>query len=524
MKYFISFMFLITSVNAFAALPEPVPVPKLQGCAAAPNLDTLNKTCMNTVTESNASCIGRVKLASQAATAAPTPITPGVADPAMQTQAIAKKKFAINSDVQRACQEAYENTQEACGQAKSAADQAKMSPSVEGDTQCNITLPRNIGALEQTISRAKSTYGGIAVLTEMDASQSLVDLKSARNTEVKAVGDGSTTPVNPQEESWFQRNGAYVVGAGMLGVGALALLNNSGSKSGSQQQQNQNSSPSPSPSPTVTPAACSADSDYNNSACTDTLVTSCASATSNLCAAFTNNYCGLDDANDVTPSGSGAGNKTTFCRSKVSARFCATGNGTCATCEYLTQQSKDICKTNPTLCVAQNTPAQIAAKQAACPSDPLYADASILQGYGGNVDGSLDEPNLPSGTTSTLVSTNPSTTGTIGTPATGKNTSTGTTVFTGKYNSAISASSAGSKPGITSASAIPTGTRKPSSTGNSEYLAGGQGAYATASAYKGAASEVSDSLGRNLFDKNSKTLNIWCKSVSCRNVGAAVTN
>ena len=528
MKYFISFMFLITSVSAHAtgAVSVPTFVP------STPHSE-LDVKCKQAVENANKSFSAVFVLNEQGTISAIESMQgghSGIRGQGATGTVVQRTGAAVNAGSTDIFSKALGICEKGCAPSLN----ANWNDLTTEGREKREAIGKNFSAARDAISECRRIFrpviveGTVATAQNLNAGAGSAAVRDAANV-------GPSAPTNPQEETWFQRNGAYVVGAGMLGVAGMALLSNSGSKSGSQQQQ-QNSSPSPSPSPTTTTTACTSDSDYNNSACTDTLVTSCASATSNLCAAFTNNYCGLDDANDVTPSGSGAGNKTTFCRSKVSARFCATGNSTCATCEYLTQQSKDICKTNPTLCVAQNTPEQIAAKQAACPSDPLYADASILQGYGSNVDGSLDQPNLPSGTTSTLVSTNPSTTSnSIGTttgstagsttPTTSKNTATGTTVFTGKYNSSLSTSSSSSKPGITSASATPASgsNRKPA--GSSETFSGGQGAYATASAYRGAASEVSESLGRNLFDKNSKTLNIWCKSVACQSVAArSVTN
>lgn len=504
-KFFLAFSLLLSPSLSFAGFPPPVTEIKIQEANTSPVVYSAYRGCLKAVQEGNLKCSKAVAEIDALQTLSATQedqllkartdnSAPGMKEIGEAlTSNLNKKKTAL-AGVQSLCTPAAANCESGCeiiaACAEAISDTAK---SAGNKLACE--------SAETMRKQCKISFAGAAELAGADLAGTNAAL--LRSSDVTARVTGGTPPP-PEGESWFQRNGAWVVGAGLVGVGAAALLSNSGGSSGGQQYQN---SPSPSPSPTPatgTGTVCTTEAEATTTTCAATFVTNCTANPAGAgCATFTSNYCGLADASSVTPSGSGAGNKTTYCRSVVSTRFCAqTGTSACVTCEYQAQMSKAICKTNiennPTLCASQNTQTQIDAKKAACPSDPVYADNSILQTTAPNAG--LDAPVLPTGTTSTVTGTG-----------------SGTGVYTGQYYS----SDAEKKSGLAASSASGAASRGVASTGSTSVSSGGYGSYATASVYKGAASEITPTMGRNLFDKNSKTLQNWCYSVQCRNVGAA---
>lgn len=505
MKVFIAFMFLLTSVTAQAEIPLP------EFIQPSPAQD-LDSACRKGVAKADGELVRASALDEKAkidvGRAASAPVT-GQANQGTAQTTISATAAKANAEVVQAYTDGLTACTGPCDASmrKNIELQGNGSGS-EGDAGVTAAdrakFKKNAEEAQRSVARCQEVFSPRIALAKVAAVKSGADAATAVGVTAAATTGTPTAP--PEGESWFQRNGAWVVGAGLVGVGAAALLSNSGGSSGGQQYQN---SPSPSPSPTPatgTGTVCTTEAEATTTTCAATFVTNCTANPAGAgCATFTSNYCGLADASSVTPSGSGAGNKTTYCRSVVSTRFCAqTGTSACVTCEYQAQMSKAICKTNiennPTLCASQNTQTQIDAKKAACPSDPVYADNSILQTTAPNAG--LDAPVLPTGTTSTV---------------TGTGSGTGTGVYTGKYYS----SDAEKKSGLAASSASGTASRGVASTGSTSVSSGGYGSYATASVYKGAASEITPTMGRNLFDKNSKTLQNWCYSVQCRNVGAA---
>lgn len=422
-----------------------------------------------------------------------------------------------------ACLSAVRDCSSACSKSWNKDIEGHSKP---GD--CKIEFGKNVDVAKEIKGLCYSEYGdrvekGIAADAEAKKA-----LAGAGKTKAAAEGGGSE---KNEEGSWMQRNGWIPVAALMAGVGALAFFGSKGGGSQQPQQQN-NNSPSPSPSPTSTTGttgACAEDSSYNNPDCASQFVTACtANPTTTGCMTFTNYYCGFADNTASAVSGSGPGMtgtaKASYCRMAVSTRFCASNPTGCATCEFLTQLQKPICKTNidsnPQLCSAQKSDAQIEAQKTACANDPVYAENgqnSILQLT--TTDGT-EVPVLPTGSTSTVGTTTPTGTSTT-------TTTTGTDAFTGRYyssntdsGSASTLAASSAKSGLTAALA----DRKiASADGMATPNYGSRVSYATASTYKGAESEVSESMGRNLFDKNTKTLQLWCKSVSCRSVNGAAT-
>jgi len=527
MRIFIALVFLLTSVNVHGTVLKvpPVALPTLTSCPSIPEIEQANEACTNGVKKAVAECEGRVAAYNGALPATAAAVAPSGQSAQGETGAAAGQvQGGVNADVVRGCATAVEMCTEPCREAQAVNDRARTNSVSEGGSasSCQTAIERNIGQLTKTIGQCKSSYGAVAALSAGqtgaaagEVTKSTETANAARGTESESardkIAEEEAAKKAAEEGGGWKKYAPWVVGAGMLGVGAMALFGNKGSSNNGQQQNQQtssNNSSSSSQSSTNTGAPCTQEANITDTSCASTFVTQCtADNTSAICKKFANSYCGFaDDATSAT-SGSGAGmtssNKTTFCRMNVSQRFCASGNTTCATCEYMTQLNKPICKTNleqnPTLCSAQKTDAQIQSQKSACPTDPVYAEngaGSILQTVS---TGSTETPQIPTGSTSNAA--NPTT------PTTG----TGSGVFTGKYYS--SNTSAGA---MTAASAKRGVAGYTGSTG----ISSGGFSIATASTYKGAESEITATMGKNLFDKNSKMLQQWCYSVQCRSVRA----
>lgn len=526
MRIFIALVFLLTSVNVNAAGGGFV------YCPSTPAISKeANEACQAAYDAGVTECLKFAGVADQQGTAAVDSIRKQV-----QQQADAMKQGAsagaqsqtiggvANSAISAACNASYQACYSKCKEAASQNMNA-MSQVDTSDLECIKKYQTNEGIISDLQSNKCTQYKAIAAVTAPNAAQDLAAAGQSTTTEkaVEGTPHRSATAADKQveidaakkaeEEGGWKKYAPWVVGAGMLGVGAMALFGNKGSGSGQQQNQqsSSNNSSSNQSSSTTTGAPCTQEANITDTSCSSTFVTQCSTDNSTtVCKKFTNYYCGFaDDATSAT-SGTGEGmsssNKTTFCRMNVSQRFCASGNTSCATCEYMTQLNKPICKTNleqnPTLCSAQKSDTQIESQKSACPTDPVYAEngaSSILQTV---ATGSTETPQIPTGATSNAA--NSTTTG------------TGSGTFTGKYYS----SNASSKSTLTAASAKRTVAGYTGSTG----ISSGGVSIAAASTYKGAASEITATMGRNLFDKNSKMLQQWCYSVQCRNVRPSTQN
>jgi len=113
------------------------------------------------------------------------------------------------------------------------------------------------------------------------------------------------------------------------------------------------------------------------------------------CSLFSQRFCGTSGTDSivvVTPSddpplnprndspplgGTGEGVGSPFCTNYTAYNFCRTaGRENCPSCQQLQVNSSAACQSNPALCLAQNSPDQLQAARAACPTDPIFATAA----------------------------------------------------------------------------------------------------------------------------------------------------
>ncbi len=135
------------------------------------------------------------------------------------------------------------------------------------------------------------------------------------------------------------------------------------------------------------------------STATSTTAQASAANTAAECGAFQSRYCSsttgpgyseniqLENGAivQINLSGSGEGLGSGYCQSTVAANFCqSAGRSECPSCRQLATNQSPACLQNPALCLAQNSPDQVAAARTSCPMDPVFSNpnmASIAGGY-----------------------------------------------------------------------------------------------------------------------------------------------
>ncbi len=106
------------------------------------------------------------------------------------------------------------------------------------------------------------------------------------------------------------------------------------------------------------------------------------------CQKFQNIYCS-DEPSDMIQNASakplekGTGNSSSYCKALTAHNYCqgdVAGRSQCPSCLELSAMQTQACKDNPSLCLAQNSPEQIAANKSMCPNDPKYEDVNYVKG------------------------------------------------------------------------------------------------------------------------------------------------
>lgn len=154
--------------------------------------------------------------------------------------------------------------------------------------------------------------------------------------------------------------------------------------------------------------------------CNDTYLAKCAEDfSSSVCKNFSGRYCAAvssqTPANNSTPvnqtdsgviiasaedkdiKGEGVGSQ--FCFTVQATDFCTASNrAECPSCQQLQTNKAAACKSNPALCLAQNSKTDIDAAKTSCPNDPLFSNPDYMAGGGSKVPSELqtgEDPILP---------------------------------------------------------------------------------------------------------------------------------
>lgn len=183
-------------------------------------------------------------------------------------------------------------------------------------------------------------------------------------------------------------SGLLGAAAGMLG----AMMNKK--KDQKPQQMPQLPQPQPQDGALLPNGAidCSKPDAHRYSACNDHLVQDCMGQMGTArCNAFSDRYCGsttpvnLGDGAAASSSGSGEGRGSQFCRTVMATNFCKqAGRSNCPSCLQLAAFNSPACRSNPAMCVAQNSPDQINQARQTCPTDPAFSDPAFANVGGGS--------------------------------------------------------------------------------------------------------------------------------------------
>lgn len=156
---------------------------------------------------------------------------------------------------------------------------------------------------------------------------------------------------------------------------------------------------------------CSKDDASEFQGCNGVLETMCMKTMDDpRCQKFAARYCGGGETNALprvdkippvfisssssaaaTPGVPGEGMGSPFCRASMAHNYCKAGGRTsCPSCIQIERQKLTVCQETPALCLAQNSPADIAKAKLTCPTDPLFSDPAYLAGLnpGGSGTGS----------------------------------------------------------------------------------------------------------------------------------------
>lgn len=270
---------------------------------------------------------------------------------------------------------------------------------------------------------------------------------------------------------------------------------------------------------------CTKDTAWEYSDCNEQEATACASNLSDsTCQQFSGRYCSVDAAEGTTVDGytkdkNGEGIGTAFCDKVAATNYCAaSGRDQCPSCLQLNNSQLAACQANPSLCLAQNTAAQIEQAKTTCPDDPIFANPEYTAGGSATVT----DPNAPD-----PVVSDPNATAVTATDATSNSASapSSTSFVTASANSpaAVASSAMGQAPDVASGSG---------STGfNSGGMGGGMGvasvggrtasggilpgrvasASASGGINRGPASDVSGQYSSSLFLESSQAIAKRCQ-------------
>lgn len=225
--------------------------------------------------------------------------------------------------------------------------------------------------------------------------------RSSANTNASCASDAGKTADNSSSNAQPQSSGGAGSGSGggsmmpMLAVGALAGLAGYmlGKKMAEKKDEDKDDDSAKLPNGQYD---CSKKDAYKFSACDGNLELSCrANLESETCVNFAARFCGAPapqsgPAPAVLPldsaAQSGAGIGSPFCKLVMATNYCKPGGReACPSCLQIAKDKSPACQQNPALCLAQNSPEQIAQAKNSCPTDPMFADPKYAGGGGGQV-------------------------------------------------------------------------------------------------------------------------------------------
>jgi len=217
--------------------------------------------------------------------------------------------------------------------------------------------------------------------------------------------------------------------------------------------------------------------------------------------------------------GTGAGQDQPYCQTTYATAYCKDGaNAACPACLQLQAGQSQACQANPALCIAQNSPSQVADAQRTCPGDPAIALYERTSGaFTGGVAGA-PPITLPVDATQTLA-TAPGAGGGISTssgPSGGPSSGISTSSVHGKPHAGQSSEMAnregqtgynGRDGGGAAANSLSSVNKITSS--SREVASGGVQVSSVASA--GPASDVQGQFGPSLFAMGSQIIRQHCQ-------------
>jgi hypothetical protein len=87
---------------------------------------------------------------------------------------------------------------------------------------------------------------------------------------------------------------------------------------------------------------------------------------------------------------SGEGLGTPFCKMVIATNYCSqSGRDRCPSCVQLAINRSPVCASDPALCLAQNSAAQIDQARQTCPTDPAFSDPAYAAGGGAQLPAQL---------------------------------------------------------------------------------------------------------------------------------------
>lgn len=244
------------------------------------------------------------------------------------------------------------------------------------------------------ISEMLASVGGEKAGLDQAATESEMTRQAAEN-QSGAAGGGSGGGMSPMM--------AGLLGAA-LGAGAAMLMNK---KKKDKEKDKKN------PVSEDGTVDCTVDGSQAYSDCNEHYVEKCiGDLNAEACKSFTNRYCSAsgnsNNDSNTTPATSdsgiiiasaedkdikGEGVGTQYCFTAQATNFCATsGRETCPSCLQLETNKADVCKANPALCLAQNSPAEIEAAKNSCPSDPMFSNPNYTAGGGSTIGDNTGAP------------------------------------------------------------------------------------------------------------------------------------
>lgn len=246
------------------------------------------------------------------------------------------------------------------------------------------------------ISEMLASVGGEKSGLDQAAAESEMTRQAAEN-QSGAAGGGSGGGMSPMM--------AGLLGAA-LGAGAAMLMNKK-----KKDKKDEKKDPV-SEDGTVD---CTVGGSEVYSDCNEHYVSQCiGDLNTEACKKFANRYCSTSSNNssnngsNTTPATSdsgiiiasaedkdikGEGVGTQFCFTAQATEFCSSsGRETCPSCLQLETNKADVCKDNPALCLAQNSPAEIEAAKNSCPSDPMFSNPDYVAGGGATIGDNSGAP------------------------------------------------------------------------------------------------------------------------------------